>query len=84
MQQHSERSLYYQSNRTRTIQTGTMPLLMPRSSLASFWVWEWGGGGGQETQVYRHKKIHVHVTYVHERALQKHIFSGLKFFVTSS
>ena len=42
------------------------------SRVASFLVL---GGGGQAPQLYRQKKI---VTYMRERAPQKHIFSGLK------
>ena len=42
------------------------------SSVASYLVL--GGGGGQDPQMYRQKKV----TYMRERAPQKHIFSGLK------
>ena len=42
------------------------------TSVASFLVW--GGGGGQDPQMYRQKKV----TYVRERAPQKHIFSVLQ------
>ena len=57
-------------------------LVVSTSSVASIWVLGVGGGGGGvgvgPPHVPTGKSNHAHVTYMRERAPQKHIFSGLK------